>query len=532
MTRMRAMSKQEVRARYESCIQSTLCALRRLFCLDAINWTILATFFVLTLVRVLQHAMWRDECHPWLMGRYSTSFLQLYDLTQYEGHPFCWYACLRILSLLGFDYHAMQVFHALVATASVFIVLRFSPFTRLINTLLAFGYFPFFEYAIISREYALGVLLLFITCAVYRRALDRPILFSVCLFLLAQTSAYMLILAGGFQVAHVVRAFHSRADNKHGSRLPDIYGIMIFACGAVLALVQLAPTHDAAAPPFSLGDCFAQLTSLEPFTRFWAAYCPLPALTPGYWNTNFLDPFPTLQKVLCMLLFAGVPLVFFHNRAAMMFLLSCEVVLLLFHCYFPSAALRHAGAVFLALVATYWISCPSRNGHDSAPNKTPSLKDRCLSIGFAILLGGHVSAGALVSAAELAQPFSGGKLAARYIQKSYPADIPIIVDVGTTMTPLITYLDRPVFCASNRAWQTYWVSNTQMRGAPLPPEEIAGAVLSFLESSKKDVLLVTNYWPVYLPNTITATPVFQSLGAVSGECCFVVHVRYNKLLAR
>jgi hypothetical protein len=424
----------------------------------------------------------------------------------------------------------MQVFHTLIATATVFVVLRFSPFTRLTKTLLIFGYFPFFEYAVICRVYALGVLLLFITCAVYCRALNRPIFFALCLLLLAQTTVFMLILAGGFQLAYVVRAFYSRSDKTYKSWLPHIYGIMIFVCGVVLAGIQLMPAPDAAIP--SPNTFFTQLTHFEPFARFWNAYCPLPALTPTYWNTNFLDPFPTLQKVLCMLLFVAAPLAFSYNRAAMAFLLSCEIVLFLFNCYFPSFAARHIGPVFLALVVTYWISHSSCNGRYSVQNTATFLKAQCISIVFAVMLGAHVSAGVLASASDFARPFSGGKLAARFIQKSYPSDIPIIFDVEATMPPLVAYLDRPVFCASKKAWQTDFLQDIRMRPDPLPPEELAEAVLSFLKSNKRDVLLVVNYWPVYLPRNITATPVFQSLGIVSGESCFVVHIRYDKVFER
>lgn len=496
--------------------------------MDAVNWAVLAVFFVLTLVRILNHAMWRDECHPWLLARYSASFWQLSQLIHYEGHPFLWYACLRVLNLLGLDYHAMQVFHALAATTTVFVVLRFSPFSRLVNVLLVFGYFLFFEYAVISREYALGVLLFFVVCAVYRHSPGRTILFFVCLFLLAQTSIFMLILAGGFLVAHAVRVFDSRADRPDERLRPQVYGGVIFACGAALAVAQIIPPHDAQSPPFSLDECIAQLTGLEPFARFWGAYCPLPALTPAYWNTNFLDPFPILQKTLGVLLFAGAPLAFLHNRAALAFLLSTEVVLLVFNCYFPTGALRHTGTVFFALVGACWISSLRADSRRSEQEQMPSLRERCLNTGFVVMLGAQVAAAVLVSASDLAQPFSGGKMAARFIQRSYPPDVPIIVDVGTTMTPLATYLDRPVFCASKREWQTYWVSNTQMRGTPLSPQELAEALAAFLESNKRDVLLVTNYWPVHLPNTMAATPVFQSLGTMSGDHCFVVHVKYNK----
>ena len=54
----------------------------------------------------------------------------------------------------------MQVVHLLIATASVTLVALRAPFTWLQKALLAAGYFTVFEYGVISRNYALGVLLL------------------------------------------------------------------------------------------------------------------------------------------------------------------------------------------------------------------------------------------------------------------------------------------------------------------------------------------------------------------------------------
>ena len=78
------------------------------------------------------------------------------------------YAALRAVS--G-SIVAMKLLHVLVATTSAALLLRRSPFTLLEKGVLAFGYFPFFEYDTVSRSYALGVLFTFAFCA----ALCRPI---------------------------------------------------------------------------------------------------------------------------------------------------------------------------------------------------------------------------------------------------------------------------------------------------------------------------------------------------------------------
>jgi hypothetical protein len=62
----------------------------------------------------------------------------------------------------------MQVLHGLLAAAAAFVVLRWAPWGRQTAALFVLGYFPFYEYAVISRHYVLGALLVWLACAVAR----------------------------------------------------------------------------------------------------------------------------------------------------------------------------------------------------------------------------------------------------------------------------------------------------------------------------------------------------------------------------
>ncbi|MEO0458839.1 MAG: hypothetical protein AAF152_19975, partial [Cyanobacteria bacterium P01_A01_bin.114] len=126
-------------------------------------------FAVIGLVGVLRHEMWRDELQAWLLARDSTSIIDLFQNTRTEAHPALWHLCLYGLAQISHNPLIMQLFHLTVATASVYLIARFSPFTQLQRTLLAFGYFSLYEYAVISRSYALGVFFVFLFCSLYGR---------------------------------------------------------------------------------------------------------------------------------------------------------------------------------------------------------------------------------------------------------------------------------------------------------------------------------------------------------------------------
>jgi len=111
---------------------------------------ITAVFFVIALIGILNHEMWRDEFEPWLIARNANSFIQLYENWRYEGHPLLWYLLLYILTRISTNPVLMQLLHISFATASVYLFSRFNGFSILQKTLFAFGYYSIYEYSVIS----------------------------------------------------------------------------------------------------------------------------------------------------------------------------------------------------------------------------------------------------------------------------------------------------------------------------------------------------------------------------------------------
>src|SRR4029453_5833206 len=102
------------------------------------------------------------------------------------------------------DPAAMQLLHLTLASATVYVVGRWAPFDRLTKAPLVGGFFFAYEYAVVSRAYVLGVLALFALCALYPRWAQRPLAVAVLVALLANSSAYGLLVAGAVTTAFVV----------------------------------------------------------------------------------------------------------------------------------------------------------------------------------------------------------------------------------------------------------------------------------------------------------------------------------------
>ena len=108
-----------------------------------INVLVIA-FLVLGLIGVFNHEMWRDELQAWMIARDSSSLIDLYNNLRYEGHPSLWYIFLYAITRFTDNPLAMQLFHLLIASGTIYVFAKFSPFTKLQKILFTFGYFPFY----------------------------------------------------------------------------------------------------------------------------------------------------------------------------------------------------------------------------------------------------------------------------------------------------------------------------------------------------------------------------------------------------
>ena len=154
-------------------------------------------FFVLCAMGILKHEMWRDELEAWLIAKDSISISELLRNIKYTGHPALWYLCLHLLSKITSDPIIMQLFHLVIAAGVIFVFLHYSTFNELQKTVFCFGYFPLYEYGVISRNYSLGVLFIFTFCALYCRKNKSYLFLAIALALMSHTNVYSLIIVLG-----------------------------------------------------------------------------------------------------------------------------------------------------------------------------------------------------------------------------------------------------------------------------------------------------------------------------------------------
>lgn len=423
-----------------------------------------AGFFVIALLGMLNHEMWRDEHQAWLVARDANSLSQLLDNMNYEGNPALWHFFLFLITRVTHDPIYMQAFHLLVATSFIFIFTRYSPLSNLHKILFSFGYFAIYEYALISRSYALGILLVFAICALYKNRVTKYILIGVLLALLSNVTIYAVVIAGG--IAGVLVVDYFIYQQKNGKTMLQLGAAMIiFILGVAFSLYQIWPEKDNSFPaPYA--------TSLFEFARWWqvaaklfTTYLYIPQIQENFWNTNiyYKDPgiaagalggwlkqnpsFVWAWILMPIILFASGVIVFL--RKPLILLLYCGTTLGLLSVYYYTALLhsRYCGYLLITLIICYWLAeyYPEKKYYSPLASYLSGLGKKISKPFLTIVLLLNVIGAVVAYSMDLQYKFSTSKIAANYIKQNKLDSLPIVGITDFTASPLATYLDTKLY---------------------------------------------------------------------------------------
>ena len=462
-----------------------------------IFWVLLA-YIAFEITGILFHPLWRDEMHAWLIAGASSSLSDLLQRKAVEGHPDLWYIILYAVRSLSDDPFSMQLLHSGIAILTVFLILKYAPFTRIQRVLLVFGYFYIFEYAMISRNYAIGILLITIFLSLYRQQKRFILLKALTLFFLAQTNVYGLILCNAFLMTWIFEfSFSSSFRNvslKQKATL--IIGIILIIAGMVYSISSIIPPpsgYFAGASHFLL----SKLT-LRGFIRgistVWMAWVPIPVLNLQFWNTNFVRD-QMIQAILALVLIYSAGLLFIKRPVVLFLFITGLIGIIFFILMYYFGYIRHHGHLYILLISCLWLSniYPENNyvfRFDYIEKFYKWLKGNFDRL-FSILLFIHCLAGIYAFSVQLFIPFSAAKITAQYIRQQKLDRFLIAGDEDVSLEPIAGYLNKQVFFFSRNAFSTYLIYDKLRR----IPDESTVLVMadSLLKANGDTILLVTNY---------------------------------------
>ncbi|HAJ62037.1 MAG TPA: hypothetical protein DCP31_24690 [Cyanobacteria bacterium UBA8543] len=467
------------------------------------------SFLFLQVIGIIHHEMWRDELHAWMIARDSSSISDLFNNLRYEGHPALWHLCLYFLSRVTRNPLAMQVFHLGISVLSVYIFVKFSPFTRLQKILFTFGYFPLFEYGIISRNYSFGVLLIFLFCIFFQNRYKNYLVLAILLSLMANTNAFTFIVAVCLAITLVFERIIESNSNRlfSNSKWNLILSVTIFVAGVIIALLQLIPPSDS---DFT-GDkeqVFQQsrvvLINIEriasSIARIWKIYVPIPSLQYNFWDTNILtdESSPTILRLSAVVLSLGLLFIsttLFIRKPVILFMyLSVTLGILLFHYLKFKGSMRHSGYLFVIFLACLWIS---KNW-----NKTIYLNRSLEQVTsffrihqnqyLNILLCIHVMVGIFAFSMDLKYPFSASKEVVSFIESQQLQEALIVGSGDMEVSPIAAILDQKIYYPESKGFGTFVKWNQRKK---VNNQEIIDQVNQLIVNQKRPkVLLILHQW--------------------------------------
>lgn len=363
-------------------------------------WFLTLLFFALSLIGILNHELWLDESHHWLLGRDSANFIDLINNTRYEGHPILWNLIIYSISRFTHNPFWMQLLHIVISSTVVYIFLKKAPFSWLFKTLFVFGYFMFFEYNIISRNYSLGLLFLFLACSVYKKREKKFTLF--CIYLGFAINTHLIFSVVSFALFLTV-LFESHLKKNLYMKLFSV-GSLIILISIVISVIQIIPPFDT-----SFLETFEQKSLLEKlipgFTSFFKGILPIPDFrTIHFWNSNiFVNLSLTVSAILSIMGYA-IPLLLFKRRKSTLFFVYIALIgIQIFFFVTQRSAARFFGMTFIVLIMGLWFDCYNR---ERSKNQFESsrIKPFIYSILFI-----HFCSGIYAYTMDLIYPFSVSK---------------------------------------------------------------------------------------------------------------------------
>ena len=460
---------------------------------------LLAVFVFFEYFLVSHHAMWRDELQAWLLVRDSRDIFELFRNLKYEGHPPLWYLLLIPLTRIFSFPESMQWLHLVIAASSVYVLARYSPFTWVQKVLITFGYFSFYEYAVISRNYGIGVLLIFIFCALFKDRDKKIFWIGVVLSLLANTNVLGLIITIVLSASLCLEFFQNRRGGQKKLNPPNTafyvaLSIIIISISASVA--QILPAADG---NFASGWVLKfDARNAESLVKIVVgAYLPIPEWNLHYWNTVLLSPnrLIGLLSSVAILLFLTFFIKSIRENPLLIFIfVGCTFSLLLFFYTKYHGALRHHGYLYIAFLMTVWISLSYKKSICACYFATtpPEVRGRNLTGGLInIIFLFQAFAGLSAATLGYENVFSNANAVALFLADEKYENDKLVGDTDYAASSVVGYLqNKPIFYPSSGRNGTFVRWDSYRRN--ISNQEAVDAAKILSKNSNENVILIMN----------------------------------------
>lgn len=364
-------------------------------------------FFLVSFIGIYFHEIWMDESHHFLLARDSNSLLDLYANTRYDGHPILWNCLVHIVTLFSRNPIYMQLLHISISSLIAYLFLKKGPFKLWFKIAFLLSYFMLYEYTVISRNYNLGVLFLFLSCSFYAKRKEYFTTFCLFLALCCNTHAIFTIVSSTL----LLSVFLEQISNNTKEKITQYWkGYLVFIIGISIAYYQIIPPSDTTF--FEKIDYSDFYQTIKSGMSLFKALFPIVDFTSiNYWNHfYFIEHFKIISMIIGLLIWF-IPLALFNkNKNVLFFVYSTFICFISFVLVTQRHGTRYNGLLFITIIVALWMLFSQK--------EKPLLKKKISKFNTTIIIfimSIQVVAGLTAYNLGIKKTFNNGEKVASYI---------------------------------------------------------------------------------------------------------------------
>jgi len=444
-------------------------------------------FFLIEFVLVHFHEPWSDESHCWAVATSSHSITQLLYNKRYDGHPDLWYILLYIVQLFTHNIFYMQVMHVFIAACTVFVFCFFSPFPFWKNTLICSGYFFAYEYSIISRNYGIELLLLFLCAGLYTVYKQKYlVLISLLFFLLFETNVYAVIIGVPFYCYILWNLYKSHFLKQ---KTAVISSALVLA-GIIISIISIEP------PGYSAFNAWYTKITLFDFehvlTTVFTVYFPVPEFTMHFWSTNILDTLSQsvlIESILSLLLLLIAVIMFKANKRVLFLYCIGTFGLLLFTYIKNFGWIRHHGHLYILFLLCYWLLMAENKATEGSKNDKAGFWLRKYII--PVLFLAQIISAIFANVGDVKYIFSNESSVADYLKEKSLDTLPILGDADYQVSGIAGIMDKDIYYMRPKYWGRFITLDSNWGFlVPFSEKDMLYATDKISEQKKSDIIVI------------------------------------------
>ncbi|ANL22678.1 MULTISPECIES: hypothetical protein [Rhizobium] len=336
--------------------------------------------------------VWRDEVRALSLALQGDNFAAMLRQLHGEGHPALWYILLRAAYIMVGSPVVLKIAALTIAAAAAYLLVFRLKLPLPIMLLSLFSSFSIFDYAAMSRNYGISMLVVFLIVLNWEKGLRNGILLGLLFALLANTNVHSVVLVGGFLAYWFFDLVLARPRPPLSAYRAFVTAAAIAAIGIVLCVMTVYPTFNDAGQNDLAGKNFALLvlSALVATNSYFMAFYPDRIVALVLADPLFARIFASLMAVLIYGSLLGLA-----NRRPAMF--AAALVLLglslLFTLVYPGSY-RHQALWLVFMIAVTALTLPPRPGlADVAGTEAAGVVVKIGRLCFMILLALQVASG-------------------------------------------------------------------------------------------------------------------------------------------